>query len=558
MKKKFWLVGLVLFLAMFLAACSGGNETSNETEEPNEGTTETETETPGSDEPQYGGDLIIGSTSSPSLFNPLYSSDVSSSDIEGMIFDGLVGSDLEFNPSTENGLAESVDISEDGMTIVVKITDKAKFHDGEPLTADDVVFTYNIPLHPDYDGPRKSYFENLESVEKIDDYTIQFNLKQVDVQFPVVGLGFGILPEHILGDVPVAELGEHEFNTKNPIGSGPFKFDEWKDGEYVRVVANDDYWDGRPYLDSITYKIVPDANSMLAQLQAGDIHYYAGIAQSDVPTVEGFADAAGLRLESGLALSYTFLGFNMHDPNSKFADKKVRQAITHAIDREAIVQSVMNGFGEVAHVPESPLSWAYNPDVPKFEYDPEKAKQLLAEAGWEPGPDGILVKDGERFSFEVKTNQGNKIREDIVVILQQQLKEVGIEVKPLIVEFSSLIADIDPGVWNFEAIVLGWSLGTDPDPSGIFHTKEIAQGLNFTGYSNPELDKLMDAQLQEMDREKRKQMIGEIQAGLAEDQAYTFLYYPEEFRAMPANLQGYEFHAKNQLYNINKWWLKQD
>lgn len=553
MKKQAWLLTLMFALVLFLAACGGKTATEPEKEAEKEETPDTEE--PASNEPQYGGDLIVGSTGSPTMFNGLYSSDASSSDIEGMIFDSLVGSDLEFNPSTENGLAESVEAAEDGLTYTVKIVENAKFHDGEPLTADDVVFTYNIPLSDDYDGVRKSYFEAVESVEKVDDYTIKFNMSKVDTQFPVVGLGFGILPEHILGDVPIADLGEHDFNFRNPIGSGPFKFEEWKDGEYVKVVANDDYWDGRPYLDSVTYKLVPDANAMLAQLQAGDIHYWAGVPQPDVPTVESFADATGIRLESGLALSYTFLGFNQRD--DKFQDKAVRQAITHAIDREAIVANVMNGLGEVAHVPESPLSWAYNPDVPKFEYDVEKAKQMLADAGWTPGADGILEKDGKKFSFEVKTNQGNKVREDIVVILQQQLKEVGIEVKPQIVEFSSLIADIDPGVWNFEAIVLGWSLGTDPDPSGIFHTKEIEAGLNFTGYSNPELDVLMDAQLQELDREKRKQMIGEVQVGLAEDQAYTFLYYPEEFRALPANLEGYEFHAKNQMYKINKWWLKQ-
>lgn len=555
MKKSAWLlISLMLVLSMFLAACSGGQKTSNEPAKETEKEETPAAEEQANNEPQVGGDLIIGSTGSPTMFNTLYSNDASSSDIEGMIFDSLMGNDLEFNPVTDGGLAEKFDASPDGLTFTIKIVENAKFHDGEPLDADDVVFTYNIPLSPDYDGIRKSYFENIEKVEKIDQYTVKFTLKQVDAQFPVVSLGFGILPEHILKDVPIADMGEHEFNTKNPIGSGPFKFEEWKDGEYVKVVANEDYWDGRPYLDSVTYKIVPDANSVLAQLQAGDIHYFAGVPQPDVPTVESFADAANLRLESGLALSYSFLGFNQRDP--KFQDKSVRQAITHAIDRKAIVENVMAGLGEVAHVPESPLSWAYNPDVPKFEHDVEKAKKMLADAGWKPGADGILEKDGERFSVEVKTNQGNKVREDIVVILQQQLKEVGIEIIPQLVEFSALIADIDPGVWNFEGIVLGWSLGVDPDPSGIFHTKEIENGLNFTGYSNPEIDVLMDAQLQELDKEKRKEMIGKIQEALAEDQPYTFLYYPEEFRALPKNLEGYEFHAKNQLYHINKWWLK--
>lgn len=554
MKKSAWLlVSLMLVLSMFLAACSGGKTTTQPNEEkPKEETPKEEK----NDEPQVGGDLVVGSTGAPTMFNPLYSNDASSSDIEDMLFDELMGSDLEFNTVKEGGLAETYEASEDGLTFTIKIVENAKFHDGEPLDADDVVFTYNIPLSPDYDGVRKSTFENVEKVEKIDQYTVKITLKQVDVQFPSDALSsYGILPEHILGDVPIAELGEHEFNTKNPIGSGPFKFSEWKDGEYVKVVANEDHFAGRPYLDSVTYKIVPDANTILAQLQAGDIDYYAGIAQPDVPTVEGFADASNLRLESGLALAYTYLALNQRD--DKFKDKSIRQAITHAIDRKAIVENVMAGLGEVAHVPESPLSWAYNPDVPKFEYDVEKAKKMLADAGWKPGADGILEKDGKKFSIEVKTNQGNKVREDIVVILQQQLKEVGIEIKPQIVEFSSLIADIDPGVWNFEAIVLGWSLSTDPDPSGIFHTKEIAEGLNFTGYSNPEIDKLMDAQLKELDKEKRKKMIGEIQALLAEDQPYTFLYYPQEFRAMPKNLEGYDFHAKTQLYNINKWWLKQ-
>ena len=557
MKKPAWLlVSLMLVLSMFLAACTGG-KTSTETEEETPKEETPTTEVPKGDEPQIGGDIIVGSTGAPTMFNSLYSSDASSSDIEDMIFDSLLGSDIELNSAVGNGgIAVEYDASDDGLVHTLKITDKAKFHDGEPLDADDVVFTYNIPLSPDYDGVRKSYFENIEKVEKVDQYTVKFTLKQVDAQFPVVSLGFNILPEHILKDVPITELGEHEFNTKNPIGSGPFKFSEWKDGEYVKVVANEDYWDGRPYLDSVTYKLVPDANAILAQLQAGDIDYYPGIPQSEVDTVKGFVDSVGLRLESGLALSYSFLGFNLRD--DKFKDKSVRQAITHAIDREAIVEHVMNGLGQVAHVPESPLSWAYNPDVPKFGYDVEKAKQMLADAGWTPGADGILEKDGKRFSVEVKTNQGNKIREDIVVIIQQQLKEVGIEIKPQIVEFSSLIADIDPGVWNFEAIVLGWSLGTDPDPSGIFHTKEIAEGLNFTGYSNPKIDELMDAQLQELDKEKRKQMIGEIQALLAEDQPYTFLYYPQEFRALPKNLEGYEFHPKAQLHHINKWWLKQE
>lgn len=548
MRKSAWLLSVMLVLSLFLAACGGNNTTTEDRDKEANDHAEQK-------EPVDGGDLIIGSIGSPTIFNPLYSDDNVSGEINDFIFDTLITSDLEFNPVNE-AMAESVDESDNGLTYTVKLREGITFHDGEPLTADDVVFTYNIPLHEDYDGPRKSNFEALESVEKIDDLTIQFNLNKVDVQFPFVGLSaFGILPEHIFGDVPVADLGEHEFNTKNPIGSGPFKFVEWKDGEYVKVEAFDDYYKGRPHLDSVTMKFIPDANVMLTQLQNRDIDFWAGIPQTDIESVKSFQKAAGLNIEEGLALSYNFFAPNLR--NDLFKEKEVRQAITHAIDRETIVAEIMEGHGEVAHVPESPLSWAYNSEVPIFDYDPEKAKQMLAYAGWEPGEDGILEKDGKRFSFELKTNQGNKTREDIVVLLQEQLKEVGIEAKPKIVEFSALIADIDPGVWDFDAIVLGWALAVDPDPSGIFHTKEIEQGLNFIGYSNPELDELMDKQLQERDKEKRTQQIGEIQAKLAEEQPYTFLFYPIEFRAMPSELQDYQFHARNPYYKINEWWLDQ-
>lgn len=542
------MLSMLLVLSMFLAACSGGEKTTSDGEKQNNDDKAAE-----NTEPVDGGDLIMGYSGSPTMFNSMYSDDAVSGDVEELIFEGLVGSNKEdFTPNTDK-LAESVDESDDGLTYTVKLKEGIKFHDGEDLTADDVVFTYNIPLNKDYDGPRKSYFEALESVEKVDDRTVKFNMKKVDAQFHTVGLSFGILPEHILKDVPVSDLGEHDFNTKNPIGSGPFKFVEWKDGEYLKVEAFADYYQGRPHLDSITLKFVPDANAMLTQLQNRDIDFWAGVPPSDIETVKSFQDEIGIKIAEGLALSYSFFAGNLR--NDLFKEKEVRQAITHAIDRETIVNEIMEGHGEVAHTPESPLSWAYNEDVPHFDYDPEKAKKMLADTGWKPGSDGILEKDGKKFSFEVKTNQGNKVREDIVVLLQEQLKQVGIEAKPKIVEFSSLIADVDPGVWNFDAIVLGWSLGTDPDPSGIFHTKEIEAGLNFAGYSNPELDKLMDEQLQEKDQDKRKEMIGEIQTGLAEDQPYTFLYYPTEFRAMPAEMEGYEFHAKNIIYKPHQWWL---
>ncbi|QFT88368.1 Oligopeptide-binding protein AppA precursor [Bacillus sp. THAF10] len=554
-QKTLLLIALTLVLSLFLAAC-GGNSTNTDPKNNNNGEEqagnngEEEEEEAVNNDPVAGGDLVLGSTGSPTMFNPLYSADTASSAIEGFIYDGLLTSNTSFE--TELNMAESWDISEDDLVHTLKIKDGIKFHDGEPMNADDVVFTLSIPLNEDYDGPRASYFEKIEKIEKVDDLTVKVTLKAVDPTIHIA-LGYSILPEHLLKDVPVAELGEYtEFNVKNPIGTGPFKFETWEDGQFVKVVANEDYWQGRPFLDSLTYRIIPDADALMTALAAGDVHYYT-VPASDITTAQEWEANGQLKIESGLALSYSYLGYNLR--NDLFKDVKVRQALTHALDRELIVESVMGGDGEVANVPESPLSWAYDEDVPVFEYDVEKAKAMLAEAGWKPGADGTLEKDGKKFEFTLKTNQGNKVREDIAVVVQEQFAEIGIKVTPDIMEWSAFLADIDPPKWNFDAIILGWALSTDPDPSGIFHSKEIEEGLNFVGWSNTEADKLMDEANLTMDREERATKIQAINKIIAQEQPYTFLYYPNAHRAMPTNLEGFEFHARAEYYNIHKWWL---
>lgn len=556
-QKSLLLIVLTLVLSLFLAACSGSNtgttpnnnNDTNATNTGNNGEEEEEEATTG--EPVQGGDLVLGSTGSPTMFHPLYSTDTASSAIEDFVFAGM----LRTSPAleTELHLAESWDQSEDGMEHTLKLREGIKFHDGEPLTAEDVKFTLDIAMNEDYDGPRAGYFEKIASVEVVDELTVKVTLSEPDPKI-YIALGYHIYPKHILEDVPVAELAEYtEFSTKNPIGAGPFKFDKWEDGQYVRVVANEDFIDGRPYLDSLTYRIIPDADALMTALAAGDIDYYT-VPSSDIEVAKEWEANGDLKIESGLGLSYTYLGYNLRNP--LFEDVKVRQAITHALDRELMVSTIMKGDGEVANVPASPLSWAYDEEgVPVFDYDVEKAKQLLEEAGWAPGSDGILEKDGQKFEFSLKTNQGNKVREDLAVVVQEQLAEIGIKVTPDIMEWSAFIADLDPPKWNYDAIILGWALSTDPDPSAIFHSKEIEQGLNYGAWKNEEADKLMDEANVTMDQEERAAMIADVNRIIAADQPYTFLYYANAHRAMPTNLEGVTFHARLEYYDIHKWWL---
>jgi peptide/nickel transport system substrate-binding protein len=546
-KKFIILLSLVFALSFILAACGGGETTDTG----NTGT-EKEKEEEVATGPTPGGDIIVGSIGAPTNFNPLYSTDTASSSIGGLIFDGLVSSDPSLAP--EPALAESWTSSEDGLTWNFKLKEGLKFTDGTPLTANDVKFTYSIPLNEEYDGTRASSFEMIEEINVIDDLNIEFKLNKVDAGF-IWTASYGILPSHLLKDVPVKDLKNHEFNTKAPVGTGPYTFVEWVEGQYVKVTKNESYHGGAPYINTITFKIVPDQNSILAQLQTGEVNF-ATVPATDYPTVEQWAKDGTIAIQSAEALNYTYLGYNLANP--LFEDKSVRQALTHALDREAIVAAVLNGRGTVANAPQSPVSWAYDDSkVPVFEFNVEKAKQLLADAGWaDTDGDGILDKDGKKFEFVIKTNQGNKARETIAQIVQQQFKEVGIAATPQIIEWSAFIND-SLLAKKYDAVILGWSLGVDPDPSGIFHTKEIAEGFNTFGYSRPDLDKLMDEQLLELDREKRKGMIATIDSQIAEDQPYSFLYYPTNDTAVPVNLKDRVLHPSGDFYKVEKWYFEQ-
>lgn len=551
LKKSYWLLlSLMLVLSLFLAACGG-----DEAKEPAEKPAETEKEEGAAEEqkeeetkaPQPGGNLIVGSIGEPTTFNPYWSQDSASSDVIGLVFDSLLGANDKAEPIP--AMAEKYETSEDGLTWTFFLKKGLVWSDGTPITAHDVVFSLDIPRQEGYDGPRASSFAPIETLEAVDDHTVKIVLNKKEAKFVWTAGGYGILPKHILGEVPVAELGGHEFFKGPTVTSGPFKFSEWKAGEHLTFVRNDSYHEGAPFLEKVIYKIVPDQNALLAQLQAGDIDYM-GVPAADYNTVK---DWDHIKIQSGLDLSYSYFGYNLRNP--LFQDEKVRYALGMAIDREAIVASVMDGQGEVAHVPTSPLSWSYNDGrVTKLEYNPEEAKKLLAEAGWtDTDGDGILDKDGVKFAFEVKTNQGNKVREDIAVVIQQQLKEIGVEVTPNIMEWSAFIQDVTKPNFKFDTVILGWALGIDPDPTAIWATDSIENGLNFGGYSNPKVDELIAKQLEELDLEKRKQMLFEIYENITKDQPYTWLYYPIAHIATPTNLEGFTRNPFSGWNEIHKW-----
>ncbi|MGZ4162517.1 MAG: peptide-binding protein [Tumebacillaceae bacterium] len=498
-----------------------------------------------------GGDIIYGSIGEPTTFNPFWSNDQSSMDINGVVFDTLYNMTNKITPYPM--LADGQpQISADGKVWTIKLHKDVKFSDGQPLTADDVVFTFSIPISKDYNGPRKSDFEQLEKVEKVDDLTVKFTLKDKYAPFMANNLtSYGILPKHILGNVAIKDMEKADFNKK-PIGSGPFKVTDWQAGQFVKLERNETYFQKKPSVSTITYKIVPDQNALIAQLQSGEVNM-TDIAASNVKTVKNLVQTGGkLQMFESPDLAYVYIGWNNKNP--LFADKKVRQALTMALDRQSIVDNILDGNAKVANAPESELSYAYDQSIKGLPYDMEKAKQQLADAGWKPGPDGILQKDGKKFSFELMTNQGNKAREQIATYTQQQFKKLGIEVKPKIVEWSAFINQyITQG--KYDAAVESWGTGTDPDLTAIFSSSSIGTALNYNYYSNPEVDKLNTENTKELDQNKRADIIKKAEALIADDQTYTFLYYPMKHMAAPANLKGVDFGPIQDLYNVQDWYF---
>ncbi|USG68263.1 peptide-binding protein [Brevibacillus ruminantium] len=551
-KKTFQRLGSAFFsilmgTAVVLSACSGG--TTETTSGPVSQDSSSTLDATSNKEKIDGGEIITYDTFEHEGWIKLYTRNLASSNIQELVFNGLYR--LTDKQDIEPDLADGLPVpSPDFKELTVKMRKDIKFSDGHPLTADDVVFSYNIPINDDYVGSRKSTFDKLEKIEKVDDSTVRFIFTE-----PYIGyngmLTHQILPQHVLKDVPVKELTKSAFFKDKPIGSGPYKLVEWRQGQYLTFTRNETYFKSIPSIEKITIKIIPDSNVAMAQLQTGEINL-SSVSGENVEVIKEYAEKSGkIKLQEGIpTTSYTYIGWNTTNP--LFKDKLVRQALTTAIDRQTIIDSVLEGQGVLIHSQTPPPFWNYTEDVPKFPYDEEKAKQMLAEAGWKPGSDGILVKDGKRFAFEMLVSQGSKARQKIATVVQQELRKVGIEMTPRVMESSAYAQNVHDK--KFEAVINGWNRNGDSNPKGTWDTASIEGGSNYISYSNPDVDRLIEEDSKTLDINKRKELLAKIDALIAEDQGYTFLYASTSSMAYPINLEGYSTKWSG-LKRIEDWYF---
>ena len=497
--------------------------------------------------PAYGDAIVVGSIGEPSTLLPLLASDSASRDVTGEIYNGLVRYDK--NLKLEGDLAERWEISRDGLTITFHLRRGVKWHDGQPFTSRDVLYTYRITIDPKTPTAYADNFKQVKLAEAPDPYT--FRVTYAKPFAPALeSWGVEILPAHLLEgkDITRSEL------ARRPVGTGPYRFKEWIAGQKLVLESNHDYYEGRPYIDRYVYRIIPDTATMYMELKAG------GVDMMGLTPVQYQRQTISREFLSRFnkyrypASAYTYLGYNLRHP--LFSDRRVRQALTSAINKDEIVQGVLFGMGQVAHGPYKPGTWPYNPNVKDFTYNPDRARALLADAGWrEKNSDGILIKDGKPFSFTILTNQGNNERLKSALIIQQRLRAVGIEVKIRTVEWASFLKNfIDKG--DFQAVILGWTIGQDPDLFDVWHSSKTGpRELNFVGYKNPEMDRLIEQGRGTFDLEERRRCYYRIQEILAEDQPYTFLYVPDALPVVSARFRGIEPAPAGIMYNFIKWYV---
>ena len=496
--------------------------------------------------PAYGDLFIDASIGDASTLLPPLASDAASANINSLIYNGLVKYDGDLN--LVGDLAESWDISPDGLTITFHLRKGVKWQDGAPFTAQDVLFPYQVMVDPKTPTAYSGDYLQVKKAEAPDDHTFRVTYPQPFA--PALGSwGLNILPRHLLAGVDLTKspLARH------PVGTGPYIFKEWRAGEKIALAYNPDYFEGRVYLNGYVYLVKPDTATMFMELKAGNLDRMGLNAiqysrQTEYPKFQRMYQKYRY-----MPFSYIYLGYNQND--SRFADRRVRQALTHAINKKEIIDGVLMGLGQEAYGPYKPGTWYYNPDVPKFSYDPARAKALLAAAGWTPNADGVLTKDGAPFAFTILTNQGNDTRQRTAEIIQSRLRAIGILVKIRQVEWAAFLKEfIEKG--RFEAILLGWNTGLDPDQFDIWSSTKTKPGeLNVIGYKNPEVDKLLAEGRHTFDREKRRQAYFRFQEIVAEDQPYTFLFVPDALPAISRRFRGIKPAPAGIDYNFIKWYV---
>ncbi|WP_072679638.1 peptide-binding protein [Arcobacter sp. LA11] len=478
--------------------------------------------------------LNLSMSSSPSRINPILASDSASSEIADWIFNGLLKYDKDGNITTD--LASSYKF-ETKTKLIIKLKENVKWHDGEEFTAKDVIFTYKTIINPKVFTSIISNYKEVKSVKALDKYTVEIIYKRPYFKALVPWM-IGILPEHVLKDEK--NIMTSSFN-KNPIGTGAYKLEAFKNASDIKLIANDTYFEGRPKIDELNYRFLPDPTTSFLMLKQKQLDL-GGLTPLQIDRQISNKFKKDYKIIEKPSFSYAYLGFNLK--NKKFQDIRIRQALSLGIDRQEMVDILYFGHGKVCTGPFLPGSFAFNDKIKEIKPNLKKAKQLLKEAGYDKN---------NPFSFELVTNTGNEIRINAAQILQYQLAKVGVEVKIRAMEWQAFLNTIvHPR--KFETVLLGWNLALMPDAYPLWHSDSDKLGrFNLVGYKNSEVDKLIEEGSITIDRKKLGEIYKTIFKKIAEDIPYLFLYIPNSITVINSEIKNVEPAFTGITHNQKDW-----
>jgi len=461
-------------------------------------------------------------------------------EINLLIFNGLTAHDADNN--VVPCLAESWDYDEATHTYTFHLVQGVTFHDGESFTAEDVKFTIEAIMDPANESEIASNYTDVKEIRVVDDNTVAFELEGNNAAF-LEYMTIGILPKHLLEGQDMQTSDYFRF----PIGTGPYKLERWDEGQAITLVKNENYFLGAPNIDTVVFKIVEDDNVKALQLKSGELNM-AQVTPKDAQLFEGDDQYAIYRMKTS---DYRGILFNFWNPYWQ-QNKDLIPAINYAIDREAMIQAVLLGQGDVAYGPLQRNIYN-NPDVEHYDYNPEKAIEILESIGCERGEDGFFYRNGEKISFPINCRAGDQVRIDLAQIASQQLKEVGIDMQV------EIPASVDWGTQY--AFLIGWGSPFDADDH-TFKVFGTDQGNNYSGYSNADVDAALLAARSTFDSEARAKAYADFQVALANDPAYTFFCYIDADYVVDARVKGITadtvlgHHGVGIFWNVAEWTLE--
>lgn len=492
--------------------------------------------------------------------NPLLNSNTTDAFVATLMFNPLIAADGRGNPvplmTTAVPTLQNGGVSRDGLTITYHLRHDMKWTDGVPVTSKDVKWSWQAIMNPNNNVVSRHGYDDVASIDTPDPWTVIVHLKQkfspfVNTFFAESDQPYMVAPEHVLAQYP--NVNQIPFNGEPTVSDGPFKFGEWSHGDHITLVANDNYFLGKPGLRQIYLRIVPDENTSVNLLRTHAIDW---IYQASIETYPAVNDIPGVRLNWNDVNGYEDIQFN--DSRPFLQDVRVRQAIAYALDKKQMIRQVAYGQQPEASEDIPQWMWAYDPAVKSYPYDPEKAKALLEEAGWRPGPDGVMRKNGEPLLLVDVTNNSNVTRRKESVIFQDNLRRVGIIMQVKYFPGDVLFAPAGEGgilqTGNFDISLAGWFAGIDPDDSSQYMCKNFPPGgYNYDRYCNPAMDAAQEMALTHFDMATRKKAYAKIQQLLHDDMPEIFIYWYRYMEPVSIDFKGFDPNPVEEAWNAWQW-----